>query len=115
MIGLDGQTRLAELQAVPFEEHGRLHIISSGRDVTAQREAEARLHQVQKMDAVGQLTGGIAHDFNNLLTVIIGNLDLEPEPPARRVPAWRSNRRCGRQSAARPHASAAGLLAPADA
>jgi PAS domain S-box-containing protein len=45
-------------------------------DVTAKKEAEAKLIHAQKMEALGQLTGGIAHDFNNLLSVIIGNAEL---------------------------------------
>ena len=53
------------------------------RDITERRQQDlaleqhrAALAQLQKMQALGQLTGGVAHDFNNLVTTILGSVEL---------------------------------------
>ncbi len=44
---------------------------------TAEREAAlAQIHEMRKVESLGQLTGGVAHDFNNLLMAVLGNLEL---------------------------------------
>jgi signal transduction histidine kinase/CheY-like chemotaxis protein len=76
----DSERRLEQLVEARTAE-----LITANRELkeqTAERlKAEKGLRQVQKMEAVGQLTGGIAHELNNLLTVVIGNLDFIRNDP----------------------------------
>ena len=64
------------------------------REQISERErVEATLQQMQRLEAVGQLTAGVAHDFNNLLTVILTSTSFLKNDLEQGAPAQRSLRR----------------------
>ncbi len=73
----DGSSVFLHLSVGEFRlRDGSRHFSGILRDISEARRMAHQLQQVQKLEAIGQLTGGIAHDFNNLLGVVIGNLDF---------------------------------------
>ena len=72
--------RFFEAQVRPMGQDTRQWVVTL-REVTQERENQARIQMQERLATVGQLAAGIAHDFNNIMAAILVYADLLMSDP----------------------------------
>lgn len=68
-----------EYSVVPARKDGEEIFAVFARDITARKQMQVRLAQVDRLVAVGTLAAGVVHEIKNPLTYVISNVALAQE------------------------------------
>ncbi len=71
---IDGKNMQFDMVASPLRSPGvkENHILIFKRDVTMEKEYQAKFYQAEKMATIGVLAAGVAHEINNPMAAVAG-------------------------------------------
>ncbi len=78
IVNSQGETRLVSVTAAPLRDEAQsiIGFVAALREISGQREMEAHLLQMEKLESLSSLAAGLSHDLNNILCGILPNLEL---------------------------------------
>ncbi|WP_239629068.1 ATP-binding protein [Paenibacillus sp. H1-7] len=76
MVKSDGELIDVEILAAPYVSENQKLTQIIVRNITERKLTERRLHNLEKLSAIGQMAAGIAHEVRNPLTAVKGFVQL---------------------------------------